>query len=68
MERLCKDCKHYTQAARWPGPIMACHALDRDVHPVYGGAIDGIEAGIVRLTLCGWKDPKFWEPKPKETP
>lgn len=65
MERLCKDCKHFTGEITWDEPLMSCLALRGKLHPVLGVDIDHIEAGMMRLTLCGWSDPKFWEPKPK---
>jgi len=65
MERLCKDCKHYE---REPDPNMlrplACYALKGKPHPVSGGDVSHIDSGLMRMTLCGWNDPKFWERKP----
>lgn len=62
-ERLCKDCKHYhRQKGDWTS-LESCHALDQKQHPVTGGSVAGIDAGLVRMTLCGWDDPKFWEPR-----
>ena len=62
MERLCKDCKHFTDIGRFGDPAL-CHALDKKQHPVWGGSVHGIDPGLVRMTLCGWDDPKFWERK-----
>ncbi len=61
MERLCKNCKHFNRTT-WTEPER-CHALDNKQHPVTGGSVIGIDPGLVRMTLCGWDDPKFWEPK-----
>lgn len=65
-ERLCKDCKHFESE---PDPnalrLNACYALKRRQHPVFGGEVNYIDAGLMRMTLCGWNDPKFWESKPK---
>ncbi len=63
-ERLCKDCKHFTGWNRFAKNGLECTALNQQQHPVWGGTIAGIDAGLVRMTLCGWNDPKFWEPKP----
>lgn len=65
MERLCKDCKHYEN---WPDPnqsrpLFACYALKGKQHPVLGGDVGCIDSGLMRMTLCGWSDPKFWERK-----
>ncbi len=62
-ERLCKNCKHL-RSRDYREPEL-CHALDRKQHPVYGGTVSGIDPGLVRMTLCGWDDPKFWEPRPE---
>jgi len=63
-ERLCKNCKHFYMLERRNfTDDPKCHALDKENHPVYGGPLSGIDAGLVRLTLCGWRDPKFWEKK-----
>ena len=63
-ERLCKDCKHYYGLVRpnFTDPDK-CHGLDDFNHPIFGGKITGIDAGLVRMTLCGWTDPKYWEKK-----
>lgn len=62
MERLCIDCKHYVAAERFGKP-MRCVALRTQQNPVLGGDVDSIDAGLMRLTLCGWTDPKLFEPK-----
>jgi len=64
MERMCKDCKHYHRRKRemWTDP-ESCHALDGKPNPVTGDPIDGIEPSTMRLTLCGFSDPKLWEQK-----
>lgn len=57
-ERLCVKCKHYDNGI--------CLALNGRQSPVDGRSMNercGIEAGVMRLTLCGWLDPKLWEPK-----
>ena len=64
LEHMCRDCKHYE---REPDPNgfrpMSCYALKGKTHPVFGGDVFNIDAGLMRMTLCGWNDPKFWEPK-----
>jgi hypothetical protein len=64
LERLCKDCRHYESE---PDPHgfrpSACYALKGKSHPVVGGDVHNIEAGLMRMTLCGWSDPKLWQPK-----
>jgi len=65
MERLCVNCKHQDVDRReYLGPFR-CYALRGKTSPVNGLAIESMEAGLMRLTLCGWNDPKFWEPKPR---
>lgn len=74
MERLCVNCKHLDRAHhRGDGPYFTgagatyiCTALAGKAHPVTGEDIVHITADTMRMTLCGWSDPKFWEPKPKE--
>lgn len=68
MERLCKDCKHYDPPDFYfyDAQVPLCHALDKKQHPITGGTVAGINVDLVRITLCGWDDPKWWEPKPKE--
>ncbi len=63
MERLCKDCRHFTEWDRVENRGHQCAALNKGQHPVWGGAVSGIDAGLVRMTLCGWSDPKWWEQK-----
>ena len=67
-ERLCINCKHYESE---PDPNRLrqglCYALKGQQHPVLGGDCFGIDAGLMRLTLCGWRDPKLWEPKRSKT-
>jgi len=46
----------------WTDP-ESCHALDGKPNPVTGDPIDGIEPSTMRLTLCGFSDPKLWEQK-----
>ena len=65
MERLCINCKHFKEGNRYPGTADGCHAMDGKQHPVYGGDAGGIDPGLMRMTLCGWNDPKFWERKPQ---
>ena len=67
MERLCIDCKHYVEPERMVGGLMKCVALRGKPHPVLGGEVDHIDPGLMRMTLCGWNDPKFWERKSKAT-
>ena len=67
MERLCINCKHFKAGNRYPGTPDRCHAMDGKQHPVYGGDVGGIDPGLMRMTLCGWNDPKFWERKPPAT-
>ena len=65
MERLCKDCKHYVG--------IMCRALEGHPNPVTGRDFPKgteMQAELMRATLCGWRDPKFWEPtwtKPPKT-
>lgn len=60
MERLCKDCKHLKS-----GTTYTCHALDGKPNPLTGETMEcGIQADTMRMTLCGWNDPKFWERRP----
>jgi len=61
-ERHCVDCRHY-QETRYPEPKQHCTALMGQLHPVTGGDIQTIDPGLMRMTLCGWRDPKFWGPK-----
>lgn len=62
-ERLCVNCKHYGEPERRSSKGMVCNAMSGKQHPVTGGSMTTIEAGLMRLTLCGFADPKFWEPK-----
>ena len=64
MERLCINCKHYVPPEYWSNQGMQCAALRGKQHPVLGGDISTIAADVMRLTLCGWSDPKLWEQKP----
>lgn len=50
IERTCVSCKHFRELKGKP-------------NPVHGGEIHEIEVAFVRATLCGWSDPKWWEPK-----
>ena len=66
MERLCINCKHYWRNEwEWHTDPERCHALDHKPHPVTGRSVAGIEPSVLRMTLCGWDDPKWWEPKDK---
>jgi len=62
---LCKDCKHYEYFAV-TGPFHLCAALRGQEHPVFGTSVDVIDAGWARMTVCGWNDPKLFEPKPAD--
>ena len=67
MERLCKDCKHIYY---WSS-MMCCGKLIGTENPHDGRTLEDSDLFHVvqmRMTLCGWDDPKWWEPKPKETP
>jgi hypothetical protein len=64
MERLCETCKHYRKVEDvWTNVEVGCYALKGTPHPEHGKDIDYIRPDLMRLTLCGWKDPKFWEQK-----
>lgn len=63
-ERLCADCKHYSPPS-WGGEREGCTALMGKVDPVYGQSIHSIDVALARAALCGWTDPKWWEPKTK---
>lgn len=61
---LCKDCKHYYENPRPDFRTESlCDALRGKEHPVHGTDITAIKADIMRMVLCGWSDPKFFEPK-----
>jgi len=64
---LCKNCKHYEHFAM-TGPYSVCTALRGKEHPVLGTSIDSIDAGLSRMTVCGWHDPKLFEPMPEKKP
>lgn len=65
---LCTECKHYREGQYYPrrGDPDACVALAGQVNPVTGQAIGSIGPNLMRMTLCGWNDPKLFEPKPIE--
>lgn len=66
MERLCQDCKHYRKHSpnfNRPEDPFWCWAIDGQVNPVTGGDRMMAIPDLMRMTLCGWSDPKFWEPK-----
>lgn len=65
MERLCVDCKHFDTGSHYRGVHNCCRALAGKANPMNGRDIDDISADLMRMTLCGWSDPKFWEPKPR---
>ncbi len=69
MERVCTNCRHYSQeySIGTHGELQfdsMCRALDGHQNPVRGGAISVISADLMRMTLCGWNDPKLFEPNP----
>ena len=64
MERLCTNCKHYVEPERMVGQPAKCIALSGKTHPVTGGDVGWIDPGQMRMTLCGWNDPKLFELKP----
>jgi hypothetical protein len=68
MERLCKDCKHFSDYERYLQKMGECLALKGRPHAVWGGDIGAMEVTFARATFCGWNDPKLWEPKPKKAP
>lgn len=60
---LCTDCKHFGHPS-FRGAY--CRALEGKMDPVDGHVFSDSElffAGKMRMTLCGWDDPKLWEPK-----
>ena len=68
--KICADCKHYVDddwgAAGWPTSALGnCTVLKTKVHPVSGAELPDchVKAEMMRLTLCGWDFPRFWEPK-----
>lgn len=55
--KLCKDCKHYTGDER-------CEVFSPTISPIDGRTYVGPRNAItMRLTLCGWRNPRLWEPK-----
>lgn len=62
--RTCASCRHFESQ---PDPNNmrpgACYAIDGQENPVNGGTVHHIDAGLMRMTLCGWRDPKLWEAK-----
>jgi hypothetical protein len=63
---LCQDCKHHSVSSRWGehGARLedrVCGALYGQEHPVSGGHITHIACDLMRMTLCGWNDPKLFE-------
>jgi len=58
--KYCKDCKHFDSERR---DRFECTAWNKEIHPVHGTAIDGIEASFARAVLCGWDEPKRFESK-----
>jgi hypothetical protein len=63
MERLCINCAHFRAPEQFGNTAMGCAALRGDRDPVLGGNVDTIDPGLMRLTACGWSDPKLFEPK-----
>lgn len=64
MERICINCKHYREHQHFMDLPSQCVALSGKIqHPVTGGDFGGVDPGLMRLTLCGWKDPKWFEAK-----
>lgn len=63
---LCTECRHYSETLRaWDGKpwLLECNAINGREHPITGTPITGIDASMMRMTLCGWTDPKLFEPK-----
>lgn len=62
---LCKDCRHYEAPYKAP---HVCNALNGRDHPVTGNPISGSSPDFMRATLCGWNDPRLFEPIPTSAP
>lgn len=64
--RLCKDCKHLFSWKGYGGDIVYCGAMIGKTDPVSGNTLrqeNLIYAFDMRKTLCGWDEPKLFEPK-----
>ena len=64
-ERLCINCKHYRDPERWSSRPANCVALKGRPNPVLGGDIESVEVSVMRMSLCGWTDPRLFERRDK---
>lgn len=64
-ERLCINCKHYQGPDGVEGfgrSPAQCLALAGKHNPILGGDIESVEVSVMRMVMCGWSDPRLFEP------
>lgn len=60
--KLCKDCEFHSNET----PTRCWwFAMKQELSPVDGVTpMNSVDVTVMRMTMCGWKTPKLWEPKP----